>query len=106
MSLGCTDAKWWRKLVEWLKADSGRRLIIFWHKRVWGNSVSIRKKIELDQEVKDRLISYSSNKESTKAAINNRIHICVNTDIFPIKLTDEIAEDAVAAAAEKSEVNA
>ncbi len=106
MSLGCTDAKWWRKLVEWLKADNGRRLILFWHKRSWVNSVSTRKKIELNQEVKDRLISYSSNKESARAAIYNRIYVCVNTDIFPIKLTNEITEDAVAASAEKSEVNA
>lgn len=105
MSLGRTDAKWWVKLVEWLKNDGKRHLIIFWHKRTWANSVSVRKKVELDQGVKDRLISYSGNKESTRAVIYDRIHVCVNTDIFPIKLTDDITEDAVAASAEKSDVN-
>lgn len=34
MSLGATDAKWWRKLAQWLKSSNARHLIIYWHEKV------------------------------------------------------------------------
>ncbi len=103
MSLGCTDARWWKKLIEWLKSKGQRQLILFWYMKSGPDFVSTRRKIELDQEIKDKLMSYVSDKETAEATIYDRIHVCINTDIFPVKLSDEM-DDAVAASTQKTKV--
>lgn len=103
MSLECTDAKWWGKLIEWLKGKEKRRLVLFWYKESGPSPVSIRQKIELDQEIKDKLMVYVGDKEEAKAAIYDRIRVCINTEIFPVKLSDEM-DDAVVASTQKAKV--
>lgn len=90
MSIGKTDAKWWRKLVQWLKANEHRHLIIYWHEKTPPDGISIVKQLRSVTKVKDLLLSYSKLGESERAAIKNRIHIVINTKVFlqlPEKIT-------------------
>lgn len=82
MSLGASDAKWWRKLVQWLKADSSRHLIIYWHEKDPPNGVSTRKQLRIVNDTKDKLLSYSGLPEKENATLKQRMHVVINTQRF------------------------
>lgn len=106
MSLGSTDAKWWRKLVEWLKTNSDRHIIIFWHSNDIVNTISVRARIETRQKLTDKIMSYSNVDETLKHALSQQIHVCINDEkIFPMKLVQvEKNKDAVAATTKESDI--
>lgn len=82
MSLGDSDAKWWRKLNQWLKADSGRRLIIYWFEKEPPNGISIRKELQYKEKVKNRLVSFSKLSSEEISAIKSRTYVIINTNRF------------------------
>lgn len=82
MSLGETDAKWWRKLAQWLKADGGRRIIVHWYDRNPPNGISARKQLETKNKVIDKFLSYSSLTDKEKSTLRSRIHVIINTKNF------------------------
>ena len=82
MSLGETDAKWWRKLAQWLKADGNRHIVVYWYDRNPPNGVSVRKQLEGKNNVIEKLLSYSQLTNEEKDAIKNRIHVIINTSKF------------------------
>lgn len=82
MSLGETDAKWWRKLAQWLKADGNRHVVIYWYDRNPPNGVSIRKQLEGKNRVIEKLLSYSSLTDTEKNTVKSRIHVIINTNKF------------------------
>ena len=82
MSLGDSDAKWWRKLNQWLKADSGRRLIIYWFEKEPPNGISIRKELQYKEKVKNRLISFSNLTTEEIQSVKSRIYVIINTKKF------------------------
>lgn len=97
MSLGATDAKWWRKLVEWLKASNSRHIIIFWHSKDAPNTISIRNRMMAENEVINKFFSYSNLDISTQDVLKSRIHVCINYEkLFPLRLVKK-QDDAVAA---------
>lgn len=95
MSLGDSDAKWWRKLNQWLKADNSRRLIIYWFEHDPPNGVSIRKELQCKEKVKNRLVSFSKLSPEEITSIKSRIYVVINTKKF-LKLEKQhaILEDA------------
>lgn len=82
MSLGDSDAKWWRKLNQWLKADNSRRLIIYWFEEKPPNGISIRKELQYKEKVKNRLISFSKLSPEEITSIKSRIYVVINTKKF------------------------
>jgi len=82
MSLGETDAKWWRKLAQWLKADGNRHIVVYWYDRNPPNGVSVRKQLEGKNNVIEKLLSYSQLADKEKDTIKNRIHVIINTSKF------------------------
>lgn len=82
MSLGDSDAKWWRKLNQWLKADNNRRLIIYWFEEEPPNGISIRKELQYKEKVKNRLVSFSKLSPEEITSIKSRIYVVINTRKF------------------------
>ena len=82
MSLGATDAKWWRKLCQWLKADSQRRLIIYWFEKNPPSKVAYVKELQCKNKVKEKLLSYSNLTDSEKETVRNQIYVVINTETF------------------------
>lgn len=82
MSLGETDAKWWRKLAQWLKTDGNRHIIIHWYERNPPDGISVRKQLEAKNKVIGKFLSYSELTDKEKSAIRPRIHVIINTKKF------------------------
>lgn len=82
MSLGPTDAKWWRKLSVWLKASGDRHVIIYWYEKNPPNGISIRKQLMYERNVKEKFLSYATLSEAEKDSLKNRIHVIINTNKF------------------------
>lgn len=82
MSIGATDAKWWRQLVEWLKGNGARHLIVFWYSKDEKDDISVRKRIESIAKVKEQVLSFSKLREDVKETIIDRIHVVINTKSF------------------------
>ena len=80
MSLGATDAYWWKTIITWLKENSSRHLIIFWHTKNPPNQRSILRYVREKQDVVARLTSYSALSEEEIRNIQDRIHIVFNTE--------------------------
>ena len=89
MSLGETDAKWWRKIALWLKADSNRHLIIYWYVNNPPNGISVRKQLQEKNKVITKLLSYSNFKPEEINSFRERIHTIINTGSF-LKLNSNI----------------
>lgn len=80
MSIGSTDAKWWRKLVQWLKADGNRHIVLYWYEKNPPNGISTIKQLQTVDGAKNRLLSYTDKlSESDISALKNRIHVVINT---------------------------
>lgn len=82
MSIGPTDAKWWRKLCQWLKADSQRRLIIYWFEKNPPSKFAYVKELQCKNKVKEKLFSYSNLTDSEKETLRNQIYVVINTEKF------------------------
>lgn len=82
MSLGQSDAKWWRKLVQWLRGSLNRHLIIYHYEKNPPNGISVVKQIRCVNKVKDRFLSYSDISDEQKQEIKSRIHVVINTQKF------------------------
>lgn len=92
MSLGDSDAKWWRKLNLWLKGDNRRHLIIYWFEKKPPNGISIRKELQYKEKVKNRLLSFANFSSDEMQSIKNRIHVIINTPKF-LKLEKEVIKN-------------
>ena len=79
MSLGCTDAKWWALVMNWLKQNVNHHLIVFWYSNTISGTVSILNKRREERNVKKRLQIYLEEHEKNNANILSRIHIIMNT---------------------------
>lgn len=83
MSLGATDAKWWRKLVQWLNADSSRHLVLYWYMRNPPNRIMTIKHLRTINSVKELFLSFTDKiSETDKQNIKERIHVVINTKSF------------------------
>lgn len=82
MSLGETDAKWWRKIYQWLKADSSRHLIIYWYEKEAPNGISVTRQLRCYEKVKSKFLGYVDAIPKETQEIKSRIHIVINTPNF------------------------
>lgn len=79
MSLGDTDADWWKLICKVLLRDGTRHVIIFCYKEDPPNEVSIVKTLRIKEPIKNRLLSFSSITDVQKNSIIDRIHVVINT---------------------------
>lgn len=82
MSLGPTDAKWWRKLCQWLKSSSRRRLVLYWFEKNPPGKIAYVKELQCKNKVKEKFLSYSNLTDSEKETIKNQIYVVINTEKF------------------------
>ena len=88
MSLGASDARWWEKIGQWLKGNSSRHLIIFWHTDRVINHRSVVRSNQEDDNVISTLANYFTLSDSLMEEIKQRIHIIYNTkSVLRIKLS-------------------
>lgn len=98
MSLGASDAKWWRKLNQWLKADNSRHLIIYWFEKEPPNGISVRKELQYKEKVKNQLLGFSDLTPQEVQSLKSRIHVIINTEKFlKLNIGLEKGDEAVAA---------
>ena len=93
MSLGETDATWWKEIALWLQENTLNQLLIFIVKKEW-NVVSPDNMFASEESIWDRFFKLTDFPEEGKELMKNRIHIAVNTNMFRVKLVD-IEEDNV-----------
>lgn len=94
MSLGDTDAQWWKKLSSWLYNNKNRRLVIYWHTNNILDTLSIRKRLAEMDKVKEKFLSFSDLDDKQKNSIIDRIHIVINTEKV-LKLKVEMKTEAI-----------
>lgn len=82
MSLGASDAKWWKLIAQWLADNDKRHVIIYWYEKNPPYGVSIFKQIRCISNVKSKLLSYSNLPDAVKERISNHIHVVINTEKF------------------------
>lgn len=88
MSLGESDAKWWGRLVKWLKDNSNRHLIVYWYSKNPPDGISTRRELSEQRQVKEKLCGYHKLNEDEFDNIKSRIHVVVNTkDVLNVNLS-------------------
>ena len=80
MSIGKTDAIWWKHITQWLIQDASRHLIVFWHLSSPPTNRSIIVPFQTKKDVISRLTAFSGLSDADIAAISSRIHIVINTE--------------------------
>lgn len=79
MSLGESDAKWWGKLLQWMKEGPRRHLILYWHTAILPNRISVLKELEQQRIAKEKFFKYLSLSEKERNSIEPRVHVVLNT---------------------------
>lgn len=96
MSLGATDTQWWTMLLNWLKANASRHIIIYWYTKNPPPKTLTYENLRLIGDVKGSLTNYCNFKESEIISIKERIHVVINTKNvlrLPIKQMHKIHID-------------
>ena len=92
MSIGQTDAKWWKKLVQWLKANGSRRILLYWFEKNPPESYNTIEQIQCIDKAKEKLLSFTELKPIEKAELKKRISVIINTPKF-LKLPKDFSEN-------------
>lgn len=92
MSIGQTDAKWWKKLIQWLKANGTRRIILYWYENEPPESYNTIEQIQCIDKTKEKLLSFSNLTPVEKTEFKKRISVIINTPKF-LKLPKDVTEN-------------
>lgn len=95
MSIGATDKKWWKLVMDWLQGSASHHLVVLQH-RV-GTRFTFRWN-RLVKEIRSKLFLYGDVPEEKRKTLEGRIHIEDNHDIFAMKLRkqpSQAVQDAV-----------
>lgn len=84
MSIGSTDKMWWSKLVDWLKKNDMRRLIIYTYKKEYRKDAYTI--VRSEREILERFRDVSDCGAEVWDQIKTRIYVGVNPEIVNIKL--------------------
>lgn len=60
LSIGDTDAQWWERVMNWLGSNKEHRLIICWYTKGKISRTAVRKLLNTQKQVKERIASFSS----------------------------------------------
>ena len=78
-SLGESDSRWWREIVNRLKISANHHAIVYWHTDHVSDTRSIAKRNREIRSIVDSLTRYSDLKPNEKRDISNRIHVVFNS---------------------------
>ena len=86
MSLGKTDAIWWKTINEWLLASTNHRIIIYWYEKSGINRLSPFEYLTKIDDIKRKLCSFSNLTDDQLNLVESKIFIIINTNkLFKIK---------------------
>ncbi len=89
MSMGITDTIWFSQIMDWLKANDSRQLIIFWHTNSPSNGRSVWKFWKNKQEARERITDFSDLTDEQIEQLSLRIHIIENSkNVLRVKLKE------------------
>ena len=89
VSLGNSDISWWKILGEWLKANDGRKLVIFWYSKEPLSSLHYDIKLTREDNVKKHFIKQAGFTDDDFAKVGSRITVHIYSNIFSMKLLPE-----------------
>lgn len=77
VSIGETDARWWKKICKWLE-NSNKRLVVFWHDdKMTNDNISLLDKMRNEKLIKNKILNYAE--ESIRSDLSKRISVIINT---------------------------
>ena len=87
MSLGDSDKRWWNTIVNWLKENKSRHLIIYWYTSTPPDNISLRKTLGETAKAKAALYKHVELSYDEKEAMDSQIHVAINTtDVLNFRL--------------------
>ena len=90
MSIGVTDKKWWKLIIDWLEENSAHHLIVLQHKE--GTRFTFRWN-RLVKEIRAKLFLYGNIPDEKQDDLVSRIHIEFNHDIFAMDLRKQATDE-------------
>lgn len=90
MSIGVTDKKWWKLIMDWLQENSAHHLIILQHKE---DTRFIFQWNKLVKEIHAKLFLYGNIPDEKQNDLVSRIHIEFNHDIFAMDLRKQATDE-------------
>ena len=88
MSLGETDKKWWKLLIEWLSGNSRRQLVVYDYDSKY-NDVTPYEWMEKEDNIINKFKKYCSDTNINDENFRPRIHISINMNLFERNLRTE-----------------
>ena len=88
MSLGETDKKWWKLLMEWLSGNSRRQLVVYDYDSQY-NDVTPYEWMEKEDNIINKFKKYCSDTNINVENLRPRIHISINMNLFERNLRTE-----------------
>ncbi len=88
MSMGKTDALWWDTIVQWLNASPEFQLVLFDYDPDFQTTVPFDW-IDKNETIKNKILSFNTQKNINTNALKDRIHIAVHKNIFEMDLMKE-----------------
>ena len=88
MSIGKTDAKWWKQIAQWLSAHSSHQLVILKYEKDYNERFPFSQR-RFTEPLLQRFLSYSDLSAEIKKRISNQIYIGINHNIFTMNLSKD-----------------
>lgn len=82
MSLGESDARWWRQLISWLRNNSRGHIILYWYVNDPPSRTSAIRRLQKIEYVKNKFLSFADLSDEANKHLKNRIHVIINTKQF------------------------
>jgi len=92
MSLGETDTSWWKRLGVWLSSNKSNQLVIFIYERNLKESRP-NQMIDVYDNYRNRFFDLAEIADSNREALEQRIHIGLNTRVFKVDLIQSTIVD-------------
>lgn len=90
MSMGESDSKTWRRIINWLSSNNSHHLVIFRRSKIVNYISTINRKKEIDR-IQESLLRFSEFDRDTNEILRTRIHIVFNTKrVFQMNLINAV----------------
>lgn len=90
MSMGITDTRWFSKILEWLRVNNSRHIIIFYYTDHPSDGISNWDVFTKTSEIRLKLLNHSDYSSQITDDIKDRIHMIENTkNVLQLKLTEK-----------------
>lgn len=88
MSIGETDAKWWKQIAQWLSVNTGHMLVILKYEKDYNERFPFSQR-RFTEPLLQSFLSYSDLSDKVKKQISSQIYIGINHNIFAMNLCKE-----------------